>query len=128
MSAHTFDSPISSCPICRRTGAIKLNTVVHGLLTCKYCQERLVISWSGHYVRDPFSRQLNHQFSATRMLRRESHPIARIFRDFGIARHASLLAALGGLVFLSLILSFSGQATSQKGVPFNANPATELSE
>jgi hypothetical protein len=128
MSAHTFDSPIPSCPICRRTGAVKINTVVHGLLTCKHCQERLVVSWSGHYVRDPFSRHLNHQLSAARMLRRESHPIARMVRDFGIARHASMLAALSGLVFLSLILSFSGQATSQKGAPSPVNPTTELSE
>jgi hypothetical protein len=124
MSAYTFDSPASSCPICRRTSAVKLNTVVRGLLTCKYCQERLVITWSGHYVRDPFNRQL----SAARMLRRESHPIARMLRDFGVAKHASLFAALSGIVFLSLILSFSGQITSQKGTPTPSTPITEVSE
>jgi hypothetical protein len=98
--------------------------VVRGLLTCKYCQQRLVISWSGHYVRDPFHKQ----FSAARMLRRESHPVARMLRDFGIAKHASLLAALSGLVFLSLVLSFAGQSTFQKTSPTLSNPTTEITE
>jgi hypothetical protein len=55
MNAHTFDGNTVNCPICHRNSSGKPGELWGGLYTCPYCQARLVISWSGHYVRDPFS-------------------------------------------------------------------------
>jgi hypothetical protein len=85
--------------------------MVCGLLTCRYCRERLVISWSGHYVRDPFA--LRH-LATTRRLRRESRPLARIFRDYGIARYASVVTVLSGLIFIGITLMTLGEFSRQE--------------
>lgn len=122
MSADTFDSPVPSCPICHRNGAVKLNTVVRGLLTCQHCQERLVVSWSGHYVRDPFT--LRH-LTATRMLRRESHPIARILRDFGLNKSAPFIAIASGVVLLGILLPVLGGFTIRTAPSPITSPAAD---
>lgn len=100
MNAQTFDSHSANCPICSGTKGTKSRNMVSGLLTCKHCRERLVVSWSGHYVRDPFTLK---QLTVGRTLRRQSRPLARILRDFRFARYAPLLIAIaGGAVFLGL--------------------------
>ena len=62
-----------------------------GLYTCPHCQARLVISLSGHYVRDPFSFR---QTSVEQLLRRQSRPLARILRDVGLTKPSSIMALL----------------------------------
>ncbi|PSB20768.1 hypothetical protein C7B69_16175 [filamentous cyanobacterium Phorm 46] len=67
----------------------------------------MVISWSGHFVRDPFSLK---QLTVGKMLRRESRPLARIQRDLGIGKHFSLLAILGSAVFLGFAIVATEQS------------------
>lgn len=112
MNAHQmFDSSSSQCPVCHPTEATRLEPAVCGLLTCRACRERLVISWSGHYVRDPFT--LRHLVT-TQKLRRESRPLARIFRDFGVARYASVVTMLSGLIFVGVTLLTLGEFSRQE--------------
>jgi len=101
MNAHTFSTPFPTCPICHRTDAIKPHKLLRGLLTCQYCRERLVVSWSGHYVRDPFTLK---RLTSVQVLRRESHPLARLWRDFKLSSYPLLLAALGSAVLLGSAL------------------------
>lgn len=97
MNAPTFDAHHPVCPICRRPTLIQSPKLLTGLLTCQQCRERLVVSWSGHYVRDPFSIK---PLGTERMLRRESHPFYRILRDLGITRfHVMLIVLAGTLAF-----------------------------
>lgn len=109
MNAPTFDSQSVNCPICNRTGTIKQGKILNGLFTCPYCQARLVVTWSGHYVRDPFSLK---QVALGKMLRRQSHPMARLWRDLGIVKHPSIIAVFAGAMFLGFafvgIESYSG--------------------
>ncbi len=91
MNAHTFDSHSVVCPICHRTGPINPGQMLGGLYTCPHCQARLVISLSGHYVRDPFSFR---QVPVERLLRRQSSPWARILRDVGLTKPVSVMALL----------------------------------
>jgi hypothetical protein len=62
-----------------------------GLYTCPHCQARLVISLSGHYVRDPFTFR---QVPVEQLLRRQSRPWARILRDVGLTKPVSVMALL----------------------------------
>jgi hypothetical protein len=71
-----------------------------GLFNCPYCQEKLVISQSGHYVRDPF---ILKQVLISSALRRQSHPLARILRDFIFVKRPILAIALGGAIVFSLL-------------------------
>ena len=97
MNAHIFDSHFTACPVCHRTLGIKLGESESGLYTCAYCQERLVVSHSGHYVRDPFTIR---QLQAGQLLRRQSRPLARILRDFGIP-----FAVLGTVILFGVTLA-----------------------
>lgn len=91
MNAHTFDSHSVVCPICHRTGPLHPGQMLGGLYTCPHCQARLVISLSGHYVRDPFNFR---QVPVEQLLRRQSRPWARILRDVGLNRPVSVMALL----------------------------------
>lgn len=102
MNAHTFDSHSVTCPICNRTGTIQSGLMFGGLYTCPYCQERLVISWSGHYVRDPFTLK---QLAVGRMLRRQSRPLARVLRDVGLAKRPSLMGVLASAVVVGITVA-----------------------
>lgn len=99
MNAHIFESHSVLCPVCNRSGHRNPGEILGGLYTCPHCQARLVISWSGHYVRDPFSFK---QLSVSRLLRRQSSPVARILRDVGIKKRPSIWAVLAGLVVASV--------------------------
>lgn len=102
MNAHIFDSHSAHCPICRRDRALQLSDRASGLYTCPYCQQRLVVSQSGHYVRDPFALRA---LQSSRLLRRQSRPLARILRDFGITKPPSFIIVAGSVILLSLALA-----------------------
>jgi hypothetical protein len=70
------------------------------LFTCPYCQERLVVCKSGHYVRDPFTFK---QIIIASALRRQSRPLARIIRDFALLKRPVVALAVGSVIFLSMI-------------------------
>nr|WP_290221439.1 hypothetical protein [Trichocoleus desertorum] len=117
MNAHTFDHDAVICPLCHREGRIRPHRLLNGLLTCPQCRERFVVSRSGHFVRDPFTLK---RLADSRTLRRQSHPFARILRDFGLARNPSLLAIASSVVLLSLTLA----AVTEWTVPQNAFQGT----
>ncbi|UBF24725.1 hypothetical protein K9N68_24090 [Kovacikia minuta CCNUW1] len=114
MDAQTFNSPFPNCPICHRTGAVKPHKLLKGLLMCQYCRERLVVSWSGHYVRDPFTLK---PLLSEQMLRRESRPLARLWRDFKVSGYPWLFAVFGGVVFLGSAFVFLQSSTSGSQLP-----------
>jgi hypothetical protein len=97
MSAHTFDSHSVICPICNRSRPMSLGNTGTGLYICPYCQQRFVVSQSGHYVRDPM--QIKQQ-AYGQMLRRQSRPLARMRRDFRFGKPVALIALLGSAIFL----------------------------
>lgn len=99
MNTHTFGNHSVTCPICQRTGNLKLVKIGNGLFTCPSCQERLVVTWSGHYVRDPFNGK---QVTIAHLLRRQSRPWARILRDFGSLARPSAIIAVGSAILLGL--------------------------
>lgn len=49
-------------------------------------------------MRDPFTLR---QIGTEQMLRRQSQPLARMWRDVGIIRYVPLLAAIGGTMLLA---------------------------
>jgi len=112
MNAYTFDHDAVICPLCHRAGRIRPHRLLNGLLTCPQCRERFVISRSGHFVRDPFTLK---QLTDSRTLRRQSHPFARILRDFGLARQPSLVAIASSVMLLGLTLA----AVTEWTVPQN---------
>lgn len=100
MNTHTFGNHSVTCPICQRTDRPKQLKLCHGLYTCPYCQEKLVVCWSGHYVRDPHN--CKQQVVLAHLLRRQSRPWARIMRDLGFLKRPSVLVALGSAILLGV--------------------------
>ncbi|MER3433206.1 MAG: hypothetical protein C4288_07215 [Leptolyngbya sp. ERB_1_1] len=106
MNADTFDRGSTACPVCHQTKGLPSVKSVGGLLTCPHCRSRLVVSLSGHYVRDPFrTKKLSSQ-----QLRKQSRPIARILRDSGIAKHSPLIAIVGSLIVVSFSMTVLSKA------------------
>ena len=58
-------------------------------------------------MRDPFSLK---QLTVGKMLRRESRPLARIQRDFGLGKHFPLIAILGSMVFVGCAIAATEQS------------------
>lgn len=102
MNAHTFDGHSVTCPICHRSKGMRLGNTGSGLYMCPSCQERFVVSQSGHYVRDP---QPSKKRNDGQLLRRQSRPLARMRRDFGLAKPISLLVILGSAILFSYTLA-----------------------
>lgn len=100
MNIHTFDNDYVACPICQRNAKQRLAESHIGLFSCPYCQQRLVVCRSGHYVRDPFMLK---QIMLCSSLRRQSSPFARIIRDFILIKRPILSLAVGLAIFLSMI-------------------------
>ncbi|MBW4565123.1 MAG: hypothetical protein KME32_29310 [Mojavia pulchra JT2-VF2] len=100
MNTHTFDNHYVTCPICQRNAAQKPIKTCIGLFSCPYCQERLVVCQSGHYVRDPFTLK---QMIVSSALRRQSRPLARIIRDFVFLKRPVVALVVGGAILLSTI-------------------------
>lgn len=100
MNTHTFDNHYVTCPICQRNATPKPIKRCIGLFSCPYCQERLVVCQSGHYVRDPFTWR---QIIVASSLRRQSRPLARIIRDFVLLRRPMVALAVGSAIFFSTL-------------------------
>ncbi|NJK69664.1 MAG: hypothetical protein HC849_30025 [Oscillatoriales cyanobacterium RU_3_3] len=107
MDAPTYNTHSVTCPVCHRSSVVGPVGMVSGLFTCPHCHSHLVISWSGHFVRDPFSLK---QLSMGKMLRQQSRPLARIQRDFGIGKSLSLIALLGSAVVLGFAIAAGEQS------------------
>lgn len=112
MNAYTFDRYSVPCPNCHRSSVLPSVKMVRGLLTCPHCRSRFVVSMSGHYVRDPFAKSLPRMNS--KMLRRQSRPLARMMRDTGISKHSPLIALVSGLVAIGFTLSLVDSVSAQK--------------
>ncbi|WP_066375423.1 MULTISPECIES: hypothetical protein [unclassified Anabaena] len=115
MNTHTFDNHYVNCPVCQRHTKVKLIKSYIGLFTCPYCQERLVVCQSGHYVRDPFT--LN-QMVICSALRRQSSPLARIIRDFILCKRPLVAFAVGSAIIVSMI-TVTQQRTSYEPQQLN---------
>jgi uncharacterized protein YbaR (Trm112 family) len=121
MNTHTFDRHYVTCPICQKHSTTKSVQTYIGLFTCPYCQERLVVCKSGHYVRDPFNFK---QIAISSALRRQSRPLARIIRDFVIPKHPILAFAVSSAVLFGII-AISQQTTSNDSLPPAIETTTE---
>jgi hypothetical protein len=115
MSTNTFDNHYVTCPICQRNNRTTPIKSYIGLFTCPYCQEKLVVCQSGHYVRDPF---IWRQMMIASDLRRQSRPLARMIRDFISIKRPLLSLALGTVVFLA-IMTITQNNTSQDSQEIN---------
>ncbi|MGL5080563.1 MAG: hypothetical protein ACRC8A_03665 [Microcoleaceae cyanobacterium] len=113
MNADTFNTYSVTCPICHHTSFLSSLGMLGGLFTCPHCHTHFVISKSGHFVRDPFCFQ---KWAAGHMLRRQSHPIARISRDLRLTRGLSLAAVISSLVFLTLSVAGLSQLNTEQQV------------
>ena len=114
MNADTFGRHPISCPVCHHTGSVSSVNLVNGLLTCPHCRSRLVVSLSGHYVRDPFSAKRPRPAETSRKLRQQSRPWARILRDSGISKHSPLIAMVSGLIVVSFTMSLLSRVGVQE--------------
>ncbi|MFN5893240.1 MAG: hypothetical protein ACK45Z_11505 [Dolichospermum sp.] len=115
MSTNTFDNHYVTCPICQRNNRTTPIKSYIGLFTCPYCQEKLVVFQSGHYVRDPF---IWRQMMISSDLRRQSRPLARMIRDFISIKRPLLSLVLGSVVFLA-IMTITQNNTSQDSQEIN---------
>lgn len=104
MNADTFnfESHSPTCPICHRVQVLPLGSFKSGLYICPHCHQRLVVSKSGHYVRDPF---ILKPFISSQLLRRQSHPLARVMRDFGSAAPPYWMTVMVSIVLFSFALA-----------------------
>lgn len=102
MNAPTFKSHSVTCPICHRTSTLAPVGMYSGLFTCPHCHSNLVISWSGHYVRDPFAM---NPLLVGKVLRRQSRPLARLHRDLGITKYLSIAAIVGSALCLGWLIT-----------------------
>lgn len=114
MNTHTFDNHSVTCPICQRTGSRKPVKICNGLFTCPSCQERLVVTWSGHYVRDPYNCK---QVTVTHLIRRQSRPWARIVRDFGFIKRPAAIIAIGSAVLFGVSVVTLESLNSERKPP-----------
>ncbi len=118
MNTHTFGNHYTTCPICQRSSNFKLIKMCNGLFTCNSCQEKLVVTWSGHYVRDPFSGK---QVLVAQLLRRQSRPWARIIRDLGSIKRPFVYAAIGMLIVCASVFTIESVNRQQ-------NPSNQVVE
>jgi len=97
MGTPAFDTQAIVCPQCAQPSRLLPDEPFNGLYTCPNCKTRLVVCWSGHFVRDPVTSR-RHTFAVN--LRRQSQPLARAMRDIGVVPIIGLMGAiaLGGLV------------------------------
>ena len=97
MGTPAFDTHAIVCPHCAQPSRPLPDEPLNGLYTCPNCKTRLVVCWSGHFVRDPAT---SHHRKFTLNLRRQSRPLARAMRDIGIVPIIGLVGAiaLGGLM------------------------------
>lgn len=87
-----------TCPICHHTQATQAGSRVSGLVRCYRCQACLIISQSGHYVRDPLNDV--NSVSLDRFHRRRT-PQGR----WGKFNHPTIVILLGSVMLGGLALS-----------------------
>ncbi|MGI0490639.1 hypothetical protein ACN4EG_02405 [Alkalinema pantanalense CENA528] len=104
MSAEFFDRSYSHCPVCQGSTLVCEGLAIGGLKVCPHCGARLVVSGSGHYVRDPFRWQL----PSVKILRHQSHPLSRLVRDSGLKTPSSAMALIASLFLLGITTAYSG--------------------
>lgn len=109
MNTHAFDRHYLICPICQKHSPSPAVPTYIGLFTCPYCQERLVVCQSGHYVRDPFNFK---QIAISSAIRRQSRPLARIIRDFLLPKRPVVALVVSSAVLFAMI-AISQQTTNQ---------------
>jgi hypothetical protein len=114
MNIQTFDKNYISCPICQRNSQQRTAQFHVGLFSCPYCQQRLVVCSSGHYVRDPF---ILKQIMLCSSLRRQSRPLARITRDFILNKRPVLSLAVGLAIFLTMITMTQQNTSYEQELP-----------
>lgn len=127
MDAYATHTP--SCPVCQRNAGHSPRKIMRGLLTCQHCRERLVVTWSGHYVRDPFinsAESLDTCDDVARTLRRDSHPMARLGRDLGLRHPPGMLVVASSMVLLLGMGLWMWQATGSKPSVPGTPPPTAL--
>ena len=111
MNAPPSKSNYVICPICNRSSIAQPIEMFNGLFTCPYCHSHLVISWSGHYVRDPLTIQ---QLDIGQMLRRQSRPLSRLRRDL-THQYLPIVAVISSAIF------FGGAIATISGYDFKFN-------
>ncbi|OUC14216.1 MAG: hypothetical protein B0A82_13080 [Alkalinema sp. CACIAM 70d] len=104
MSAEFFDRSYSHCTVCQGSALFCEGLAIGGLKVCPHCGERLVVSGSGHYVRDPFRWKL----PSVKILRHQSHPLSRLVRDSGLKTPSSILALIASLFLIGMTTAYSG--------------------
>ena len=114
MNIHTFDNDYVACPICQRNATQRLAETHTGLFRCPYCQQRLVVCSSGHYVRDPFMLK---QIMLCSALRRQSSPLARIIRDFILIKRPVLSLVVSLAIVLGMITMTQKNTTYEQPFP-----------
>lgn len=104
MNVRTFSNYSVTCPICQRNARLNPVKVSYGLFICPYCQERLVVSWSGHYVRDPHKCRKLILTQRRRQQRR-----ARVMHDLGFLTRPFVAIALVSAILLGVsVISLEG--------------------
>ncbi|MBD2570380.1 hypothetical protein [Anabaena lutea] len=117
MNIHTFDNHYVTCPICQRNNRTQPIKTYMGLFTCPYCQEKLVVCKSGHYVRDPFTWK---QMVIASALRRQSRPLSRMIRDLVLLKRPLLALAVGGaILFTTIAVTQENTSYNHPGIPGN---------
>ncbi|WP_088241229.1 hypothetical protein [Calothrix rhizosoleniae] len=104
MNTHNnIDNHYLTCPICQNNGKSQLIKSGSGLFTCPYCQERLVVSHSGHYVRDPLAWKQTIFYES---LRTHNRPNNKIFSKSVLFKRSLvslilLVAMITGMIFVT---------------------------
>ncbi len=124
MNTQLFGQSSLSCPVCNQAQIKKDRLQSSGLVLCKYCHDRIVVSWSGSFVRDPF---VFGSIETQIMLRRQSHPLIRIVRDWSFLQKGEWMKFVGGLVVVSLLWTglfrLATVSKTLKPSPISAQPA-----
>ena len=113
MNIHTFHNNYIICPICQESNRNKNIKTCTGLFTCPYCQQKLVVCKSGHYVRDSFTCK---KILISSALRRQSRPLARMIRDLSLVKSYFLALTMGSAILFTTIAITQERTNSNQQV------------
>ena len=120
MGTSAFDTHAIVCPHCAQPSRIHSEEPFNGLYTCPNCKTRLVVSWSGHFVRDPATTQRR----AFRLaLGRRHQALTHTIQELGVIPIVGLLSAiaLGGMA-----LANGFGALPEPTIGINSNPSSQV--